>query len=74
MKKTQLEGDLLTETKKQLDVVNSNKRMVEELAHSSFMAEKKLWQHIRKEFPNMSENCSLEQKGDDIFLIDRLND
>lgn len=74
MKTIQIEGELLTEVKKQLDTINSGKRMVDELANTTFHAEKKLWQHMRKEFPDMSENCSLDTRGDDIFLIDRLRD
>ena len=74
MKKTELEGEVLKEVKLQLDQINGIKKSVENLSMSGYELERKMWKYIRKEFPDMSDNCSLETKDEKIIFTDRLSD
>jgi hypothetical protein len=74
MKKIKIEGELKEEIKKQVDSVNAIRASIEDLSRRAFEMEKRMWKHLRKEFPGQSENCTLTNDGDDIILTDRLAD
>jgi hypothetical protein len=75
MKRTILTGEKAIETKKQLEDINAINASIKTLSTSVYKTEKKLWEFLKKEIPNMSENCTICINDDgDVVFTDRLSD
>jgi hypothetical protein len=72
MKKIKLEGDFVEEIVKQMDQVNAYKNAISTISLAMYTAEKKMWEHLKKEMPDISDNCSLSNENGCVMLIDRL--
>lgn len=74
MKKTKLEGELNDDIKSQILSIGALKRTIENVSYSIHGAEDKMWKQIKKEFPDISENCSMGIENDVVVITDRLAD
>lgn len=74
MKKVILEGEFAEEVKKQHEQVIALRNSIENLSTSVFNVESNMWKHIKKEFPDISTNCTLRLEENKLILIDRFAD
>jgi hypothetical protein len=72
MKKIKLEGEFVEEIAKQMYQVNAYKNAISSITLAMYTVEKRMWEHLKKEMPNISNNCSLTNENGSIMLIDRL--
>ena len=74
MKTIKLEGELVTEVKKQFESIDGMRRTIEDLSTTKTIVEKSMWQFIKKVYPDLSDNCRIEKNETDIIIIDRMAD
>jgi hypothetical protein len=74
MRKILIEGESKIEYEKQINRVNAIHSEIIDLAETKRNLEKKMWDQLRKEFPDQSNNCTLSNESGDLIFIDRLKD
>lgn len=74
MKKIKVDGELSIEFKKQLETINSLHDEICNMSETRRIREKKLWEHIKKEFPELSDNSVASIQDGNFYIIDRLSD
>lgn len=72
MKKTILTGEFAEEIIKQNNQIAGLRTAIDNMAQSAYYTEKEMWKHIKKEFPNISSNTTLNVADGVATLIDRL--
>ena len=74
MKKIKLEGEFSHEIKKDMDRIDSLKRSIISISGTIRELEVKMWDMIKLEYKDISDNCTLSQDKDEVILTDRLTD
>jgi len=74
MKRIIIEGEVGEEIKKQMNQINSLSKAMEDMAVTKYELEKRIWEQAKKEFPDISNNCTISIIDDVVLLLDRLKD
>ena len=74
MKRTIIEGETGEELKKQLEQISSLTNAINDMAQTKYEIHQRLWNHIKKEYPNITENSSISLIDGQVLLVDRLTD
>jgi hypothetical protein len=74
MKRIIIDGEVGEELKKQMNHLDALSKGMEDLALMKHELGTRMWKQIRKEYPDISENCSLSIIDGTALLVDRLND
>ena len=75
MKNVKLEGEFLVEVSKQIDAIDGMRKTIEDLSNTKLQLEKIMWKHIKKEYPELSDNCSISKIDiGEVLIVDRMSD
>jgi hypothetical protein len=74
MKRIIIEGDVGEEVKKQMNYLDALSRAMEDMAMTKHELGKKMWEQVRKEYPDISDNCNLSIIDGVALLVDRIKD
>lgn len=74
MKRTIIDGEVGQEIKSQLDQVEALKRTIASISQTIYELENRIWEHVRKEYPNISKNSTISIVEGRVLLTDRLDD
>jgi len=74
MKKITIEGEAGDEIKKQLTQVDSLLSTINDMSQTRHELARRMWEQVKKEYPDTSDNCSLSIVDGKVVLLDRLRD
>lgn len=74
MKTIIIEGELGKEIEQQMTHLDSLGAAMDDLAQRKHVIGKRMWDHLKKEYPSISDNCNLSIIEGRVVLLDRLND
>ena len=75
MKNVKLQGEFLVEVSKQIDAIDGMRKTIEDLSNTKLQLEKIMWKHIKKEYPELSDNCSISKIDiGEVLIVDRISD
>ena len=74
MKRIIIDGETGDELKKQLDEISSLTNAINDMAQTKYQLNQRMWNHIKKEYPDISENSTISLVEGKVMLVDRLKD
>jgi len=74
MKRIIIDGEVGEEVKKQMIHLDALSQAMNDMAMTKHELGKRMWEHIRKEYPDISDNCNLSIIDGVALLVDRLKD
>ena len=74
MKRIIIEGEIGEEVKKQLKQIASLSSAINDMAETKYELSQRMWEHIKKEYPDTSENSTVSVIEGKVLLVDRIQD
>jgi len=74
MKKIKLEGEFCNEVKLQLEQIDALNGSIRNISQDVRKIERKMWDYVKKEMNEISDNCTLKIENDEVIFTDRMSD